>query len=501
MITLHFFLDQNHSRRTPSRSPDYDRYDRRSYSPSFRGGKVGDSPNGYKPDSTISDTELERQQQFAAQGGDFYSWNPSMPPHSPRRQNLDERIHRMLSDSPTPANAQQQMYPQDGSFPYPQIHDNHHYHQGLYYPDLYPAQNQSSFMPPPASLQIPPIDSRYPAHHNFEDNFSAFPSPRYVNNSNLVEITQQKRERQRAGNQVAVQVGNCLEIVPSSKMLTPPQEVPVAAASKSLSPEEIRLQSERKEQVKLRRKADRERKRMAKFVRKEKLRQEIQKYFDAGINIEDSDDESLIKLRPVNVNAMAERGIIKKSRDEQETAAAAAADKRERRVLFTDGVHAGETSSDEENNADSEHTKKLRLKRQRVRKRRLNVLVKERKSCSGSSEMDLLDMMKMDLLIEATVPDPPVNSPPHHLKQPQLKVVTADMFAAFAVNHEPMYYHLHKLQAQQEAAAAYSTPSRNSNDRYRYNKHQPPPQQSQYMQQPQQRYCIPPKPLNSSKFN
>lgn len=357
-------------------------------------------------------------------------------------------------------------------------------------------------MPPPSSLHIPAIDSRYPPHNSFDDSFNNFPSPRYINNSNLVEITQQKREIQRVGsNKVAVQVGNCLEIVPSSKIPTPPQEF--AIKSKSLSPEEIRQQSERREQAKLRRKADRERKRMAKFVRKEKLRQEIQKYFDAGISIEDSDDETLIKLRPINVNAIAERGIIKKSKDaDAEENLQAAADKKEKRVLFTDGVHAGETSSDEENNADSEHTKKLRLKRKRIRKKRLSLLVKERKNATASSELDII-VQKQDQLIETAAPEPPLNSPPPHLKQPQLKVITADMFAAFAVNHEPMYYHLHKLQAQQESAAAaaaanaYHMPSRNSNDRYRYNKHQPPPQQSQYMPQ---RYCIPPKPLNSSKF-
>ncbi|KAG5674127.1 hypothetical protein PVAND_004112 [Polypedilum vanderplanki] len=508
--------DQTHLRRTPSRTPDdYDRFDRHSYSPSFR-GKI-DSPNGYKqPDSTISDTELERQQQFAAQN-DYYSWNSSISQqHSPRRQNLDERIHRMLSDSPTSASVQQQqqMYAPDGSFSYQQIHDNHfpppsshnNYHQSLYYPDIY-SENQSSFMPPSS------IDSRYDHTHNnsFDDGFNAFPSPRYVNNSNLVEITQQKRERQRAGsNQVAVQVGNCLEIVPSSKIPTPPmQENNSMTKSKSLSPEEIKQQSERREQAKLRRKADRERKRMAKFLRKEKLRQEIQKYFDAGINIEDSDDETLIKLRPINVNAIAERGIIKKSNEKE--AQAAATEKKEKRVLFTDGVHAGETSSDEENNTESEQTKKLRLKRKKIRKRRLNMLIKERKNASTNNELDIL-VQKQDQLIEAAPPDPPPNSPPPHLKQPQLKIITADMFAQFAVNHEPMYYHLHKLQAQQQeqqAAAAnayHHMPSRNnSNDRYRYNnKHQQPPptslhqqqQQSQYMQQ-QQRYCIPHKPLNS----
>lgn len=510
-------LDQTHLRRTPSRTPDdYDRYDRRSYSPSFR-GKI-ESPNGYKqPDSTISDTELERQQQFAAQN-DYYSWNSSMPQqHSPRRQNLDERIHRMLSDSPTSASAQQQqMYASDGSFSYPQIHDNHlqpsshnNYHQqSLYYPDIY-SQNQSTFMPPPS------IDSRYSSHNSFDDGFNAFPSPRYINNSNLVEITQQKRERQRAGsNQIAVQVGNCLEIVPSSKIPTPPMQESTTK-SKSLSPEEIKLQSERREQAKIRRKADRERKRMAKFVRKEKLRQEIQKYFDAGINIEDSDDEALIKLRPINVNAIAERGIIKKSNEKE--APVVVTEKKDKRVLFMDGVHAGETSSDEENNAESEQTKKLRLKRKKIRKRRLSILIKERKNASASNELDIL-VQKQDQLIEAPPPDPPPNSPPAHLKQPQLKVITADMFAQFAVNAEPMYYHLHKLQAQQQeqqaAANAYHhhMPSRNSssNDRYRYNnKHQPPPsssslqqqqQQSLYMQQQQQRYCIPPKPLNSCKI-
>lgn len=486
-----------------------------------------ESPNnGYKPDSTISDTELERQQQFS-QMNDYYAWNSSvMPSHSPRRPNLDDRINRMLSDSPT-QNSSSLQYPIDSSYythhdnpqyPHPHMNHSHQNHQGFYYSDIYP--HNQSFIPPSTN-----IDSRYQAplmmnNHaqSYEENYTAFSSPRnFVNNSNLVEITQQKREKQRVGsNQIAVQVGNCLEIVPCNEIPSPqPVKPPVP---KPLSPDEVKQQAEKKEQAKIRRKAERERKRMAKYLRKEKLRQEIQKYFDAGINIEDSDDEALIKLRPINVNAVAERGIIKKPKVEEiltvendnnnkEKEIEKEIDKEEnkesstKKVLFKDGILPGETSSDNELHHHDEHEKKVKLKRKRMRKQRLNEMIKERKRNLPTNEMQII-VQKQDQLDTAPPPSPPFGSPPAHLKQPRLKNITPDMFAAFGVNVDPMYYHLHKIQMMQNEHS-FQVPSRvnqNTDNRYRYqNKNH---NNSQYQPNyPQQRYPVPSKPHNSSKYS
>lgn len=488
-----------------------------------------ESPNnGYKPDSTISDTELERQQQFS-QMNDYYSWNSSvMPSHSPRRPNLDDRINRMLSDSPI-QNSSSLQYPIDSSYyahhdnpqyTHPHMNHSHQNHQGFYYSDIYP--HNQSFIPPPTNM-----DSRYQApimmnNHaqSYEDNYNTFSSPRnFVNNSNLVEITQQKREKQRVGsNQIAVQVGNCLEIVPNNEIPSPqPVKPPVP---KPLSPEEIKQQAEKKEQAKIRRKVERERKRMAKYLRKEKLRQEIQKHFDAGINIEDSDDEGLIKLRPINVNAVAERGIIKKPKNEDVPTAENSKEKQQiemeiekenveakkesntKKVLFMDGILPGETSSDNELNHDNEHEKKVKLKRKRLRKQRLNEMIKERKKNLPTNEMQVI-VQKQDQLDTAPPPSPPFGSPPAHLKQPRLKNITPDMFAAFGVNVDPMYYHLHKIQMMQNEHSFQFTPrgnNHNNDNRYRYqNKHH---NNSQYQPNyPQQRYSVPPKTHNSSKHS
>lgn len=493
---------------------DYDRYDRRSYSPSFR--KMDSPTVSYKPDSTISDTELERQQQFSQMGDYYQSWNSSiMPSHSPRRPNLDDRINRMLSDSPTPGSSS--VYPPYQDVPYPS-HDNSQYlhppinHHGFYYNESYP-QNHT-FIPPPVNMdpryQQPMMNSQ-----PYDEGFNSFPLPQnFVNNSNLVEITQQKREKQRVGsNQIAVQVGNLMEIVPQSNSnhsistkSSPPAPLPVEPVVKPLSAEEMKQQAEKKHQARQRRHIERQRKRLAKHMRKEKLREEIQKYFDAGINIEDSDDESLIKLRPINVNAVAERGIIKVKSTEEEVPKKSEKDAKEstKKVLFKDGIMPGETSSDNEHHHTEidEITKRQKMRRKRARKNRLNQLVKERKKVASTEEVQVT-VQKQDQLDTAPPPDPPAGSPPLHLKQPKLKKITSDMFATFTVNQDPICFYIQKYQLQSAGSLHYQ-PRNDPRHRYHkhnneYNKH---PNNSQYHSgyPPQhQRYGGPSKLINSSK--
>ena len=463
--------NSNRNRRTPS--PDY-RYDRRSFSPTFR-NKM-DSPIGYKPDSTISDTELERQQQYMQEEFYISKWNNSS---SPKRPNLDDRIHRMLSDSPTHvANSNVHHIYQPDAYPYPMQHDNQ---SGMFYQDLYQANHQ---MPPPSGhLQSQPFAS----HHGSYDEFNNFPSPRnFVNNSNLVEITQQKRERQRAGNSQAVQVGNVLEIVPSNKIVMSP-ETPKESVEKikPLSPEQMKQQAEKRVQAKLKRKVDRERKRSAKHTRKEKLRQEIRRYLDAGVTAENSDDENLIPLRAVNVTATADRSIMKKTTSET---------KNGRKVLFSDGILPGETTS-EDDEEENENSVILKYRRKKLRKKRLMQFVK---SQTVNGLKDLKDVTKDPELDKAPPPPAPPETPPAHLKQPRLKKVTMEMFAAFPVNPEPIYYFIQKVQ--QANGYHQAVPPPRPNDRFHYYKKQPPPnvgQSPSYLQQ--QRSAIPKQPPSSGK--
>jgi hypothetical protein len=507
-----------------------------------------DSPTGgYKPDSTISDTELERQQQQFIHG-DYYSpanWNAQsgMMIGSPRRPNLDDRIDRMLSDSPT--NMMTSGYSTDGYSSYPAtLHDNHH--PDLFYQDIYShnqhnsSSSSSSFMPPPSHLHMPPQIMMNHSSYEDSNNFNAFQSPRnFVNNSNLVEITQQKRDRQRAGNQVAVQVGNVLEIVPSNKIPTPPQEhsstnnVAIVESSvsgiksKQLTPSEIKKQNEKKEHLKLRRKADRERKRMAKFVRKEKLRLEIQKYFDAGITIDDPEEERKLPAIPTP-EIEKNRSIIKNKKSVEKDKSTLSFKK----VLFSDGIQPGETSSDNELH-DDDRTKKIRIKRRHQRKRKLALMIRERKKAlaseendnnknnknnNGNSIEDELETSKQDVQphIELPVPSPPNGSPPPHLLQPKLKKITNEMFAVFAVNPEPIYYHVRKIQEmsaqnnavnnhhhhhhQHQLTHANQYSSRGS-DRYygnRYHKNAPPQYQSNYSHYSHSQSQ--PSPRNSASF-
>lgn len=416
----------NRRRRTPS--PNH-RYDRRSYSPAFR-GKM-ESPSVYKPDSTISDTELERQQQM--HNDDFYGqWSNQ---NSPKRANLEDRISNTITDSPTYLQQQEQMRQQ----------------QYLGYPcNEFAYDNQQMLQ-----------NDMYGMYDEYGNYVS---SRNYVNNSNLVEITQQKREKQRVeSSQVAVQVGNVLQIVPT-KAVPPQVEI---EKQKSISAAEKRAQS------KARRKIARERKRQEKASKKEKLRQDIQKFFDAGITADHSDNEELVPLRNVNITAIADKGILKKIKTEG---------RNERRVLFKDGILPGESTSDEGDleNDTIRITKKVKL--EKFRKKRLSRHVKGQHFNGKQESNEIFNEIDSEKL---PPPNAPIDSPQPNLLQPRLKKITPEMFAAFPVDPSPMYYYIEQLKVQMAQSNGYhhqqqQQPSKNlprgQNERFSYyKKFEPPP--------------------------
>ncbi|MBN2849441.1 MAG: hypothetical protein JXK92_02180, partial [Erysipelotrichaceae bacterium] len=321
-------------------------------------------------------------------------WNTPQTSSSPKRPNLDDRIHRMLSDSPT--RAPQHDYPPDG-YPY-SYHDNRN---GMFYQDMYPS----------GPHQMPP-------HHDGYDYHGEFSSPRFVNNSNLVDITQQNRDRQRAGNSQAVQVGNVLEIVPTAKIVNPSEaskETP--NKSKALSPNELKQQAEKRVQAKLKRKINRERKRSEKQARKEKLRLEIQRYFDAGVTVDVSDDENLIPLRSVNITATVDKSILRRSKG---------LSGKDKKVLFSDGILPGETTSEDEANDGNVESLVMKRRRKKYRKTRLMKASKTLDAREAKETEAVSNEMEVD---SAPPPPPPADKPPAHLKQPQLKKITVEMFA------------------------------------------------------------------------
>lgn len=289
----------------------------------------------------------------------------------------------------------------------------------------------------------------------------------YVNNSNLVEITQQKREKQRVeSSQIAVQVGNVLQIVPTKAI--PSQE---SEKQKSVSAAEKRAQS------KARRKSTRERKRQEKASKKEKLRQEIQKFFDAGVTADHSDNEELVPLRNVNVMAVADKGILKKCKIEG---------RNERRVLFKDGILPGESTSDEGDleNDPIRLTKKAKL--EKFRKKRLSRHLKGQHFNGKQESNETFNEIDNEKL---PPPKAPSDSPPMNLLQPRLKKITPEMFAAFPVDPSPMYYCIEQLKAQMTQANGYhhqqqQQPSHNlsrgQSERFSYyKKFVPPPVHNQ----------------------
>lgn len=317
-------------------------------------------------------------------------------------------------------------------------------------------------------------------HQTPFEEFHVFePQRNYVNNSNLVEITQQKRERQRTNNSQAVQVGNVLEIVPNKQANA---EFSRNDKSSTASPEQP---SDKQSTARLKRKVERDRKRMAKAARKAKLRNEIQRYVEAGVTVEHSDDESLISLRPININASADRGIVKKKNFEK---------KCPKKVLFKDGILPGESTSEDSAAPDNEDDQIQKRRRKKLRKKRLHELIKNQ---TVNGHDDLGEIRNDPELDKAPTPAPPADQPPIHLIQPRLKKITIEMFAAFPVNPEPIYYYIQKMQ---EANGFHSTvpppqpvqPPK-SNDRFHYYKKQPPPTQHH-------RIAAGPKQPISSKF-
>jgi len=412
----------------------------------------------YNPDSTISDTELERQQQLL-QSGEFYMppWNNHHSGSSPKRPNLDERINRLLSGSPTSAS---QMFYADG-YAYP-LHDN----QEIFYQNAYHQQNMQQ-MPPPPFLhgQQQQQQHRYLAQSahpiSTYDSFNNFNN--FVNNSNLVEITQQCRDRQRGGHQVAVQVGNNLEIVPSS-----PPEVMQMNDSTVENVNQMR-DEKRIELARQRRKAERERKRVAKHLRKEKLRQLIQRYLDANITADDSDDETLISVQHINMSAVAEKSIIKFEKDNRQE---------KKSVMFSDGIVPGETSSDdnENENGDEEHNNNYasderRVKFRQTRKKRKQQLIKERFASKHKRNTQIAVVVDCGDLERSTLVSPPPNGmPPTHLRQPRLRKIEPEMFAKFPIDEAPIFYTFEKIKRMQQLMGP---PSR-VNDRFHYYKGPPP---------------------------
>lgn len=247
-------------------------------------------------------------------------------------------------------------------------------------------------------------------HHN--QMYSDYPttSEYFINNSNLVEITQQKRERQRIeSNQITVQVGNVLEIVPSSDFNLKPLS-----------------ESNNSHELKLKRHEIREKKRKAKLLRKENIRKEIQRLLDAGIAFDDSDEELFFEPTKL-LSSFSTSSILKTSNVKNPNV---------KRVKYGDGLFPHESSEIDENQ-EAERSYKMKLMRRRARLRRRGHILQVAESDGDS-------IFKKENLISP--PSPPKDHPPKHLKQPILKKITPDLFASFSINPEPIYFYLQKLQ-------------------------------------------------------
>jgi hypothetical protein len=267
----------------------------------------------------------------------------------------------------------------------------------------------------------------------YDEFYSA--SKSFINNYNLVDITQQRRDRQRAeSNQIAVQVGNVLEIVPNA-------EIP------AVEPNEI-VEIDPRE-LKEKRKLVRDRKRKLKKKRKEQLRKEIQKYFDEGINIEDSEEEEMLG-EPMKRCESTPKSIIKSSNSEK---------KNDRRVMFGDGFYPFESSDHEELSLQEKLNRKAI--RKRIIKKTSNAAVK---MASTHRDEAAKARKQAEHYENIPPPSPPPGQPSETCLQPELKHIPPDLFASFSINYNPIYYFLQKFQYHQNGHMKTSSPSvRNKN--------------------------------------
>lgn len=259
----------------------------------------------------------------------------------------------------------------------------------------------------------------------YDDFYAA--SKGFINNFNLVDITKQHRDRQRAeSNQIAVQVGNVLEIVPNAEIPAPEQKETVEVDPKLL---------------KEKRKMVRERKRKLKKKRKEQLRKEIQRYFDEGINIEDSEDDEIL-VEPLRKIENTVKGIIKTSKSDK---------KIEKRVMFGDGFYPFESSDHEEMSLQEKSIRKAI--RKRIGRKSSTVF----NAPSIHSDAVVKTQKKAEQYENISPPSPPPGQPSEKFPQPELKHIPPDLFASFSINFNPIYYFLQKLQYQQNGHSSLKT--------------------------------------------
>lgn len=150
---------------------------------------------------------------------------------------------------------------------------------------------------------------------------------------------------------------------------------------------DINNDSELKAAKRAKRKCERDKKRLAKEVRKDQLRQEIQRFIDAGVKIDDED----VIVKPLNryLRKVPLPSILKTVKGN------------EKYVLYKDGLLPGETSSDEDTHTD----RKLR----KMRKNRVTDRVKMIENRTSS---------ELPCFQQKEPPPAPSGAPPRYLLQP-----------------------------------------------------------------------------------
>ncbi|KAG4077181.1 hypothetical protein HA402_016168 [Bradysia odoriphaga] len=242
------------------------------------------------------------------------------------------------------------------------------------------------------------------------------PPPQQRIFSNLIEIRQSNVEVERTPFVVK---GNVLEIVPKTEAVIVEQTTDSKQEDESsyevkpesiieLTEEEIERRELKRAELKLKRKQERDKRHLERFMRKEKLKLEIKHLMEVGVHTTD------VKKATYNPNAIGGKSILRGN--------VASANKKS--VLFADGVAPGDGTSTSEREDVApllrERNKRMTKKKLDSKRRRAR---REASTIKKDATPQLLEITPfIDPEIENMPPPPPPDGyPPIRLPQPKLK--------------------------------------------------------------------------------
>ncbi|KAJ6643266.1 hypothetical protein Bhyg_08224 [Pseudolycoriella hygida] len=291
-------------------------------------------------------------------------------------------------------------------------------------PQHVPRQHATPIHVPHATNQLSPLQHAPPQQRTFP---------------NLIEIRQSNVDVEPPPSPFVVK-GNVLEIVPKTEALVvDPLANPLLIkleddsfnASRQeikieLTEEEIERREFRKAEQKLKRKQERDKRQLERFMRKEKLKLEIKHLLEVGVHTAE------IKKATYNPNAVGGKSILRMN----------ASSSNKKSVLFADGVAPGDGTS---TSGGEDVAPLLRDRNKRMTKKKLD---SKRRRARREASVIKKDVPPQALEITPFIdpelenmppPLPPEGNPPARLAQPKLKSTPKLIYFHYDPRSNAMY--------------------------------------------------------------